>query len=140
MVVDEHHVVSFAPPVALVLNDALRHSDILAWTFSFKHDVVCLTISVACIVDLRLVVGLPVIGPPLVGLRLAILGEEVEHARREFLVFLPIDVVVKGRDILFTFVSDGDSRRFVEWHREEAIERTLRPDRKRPRFIIDIFA
>jgi len=84
-----------SPTSRLVLNDALRHSDILAWTFSFKHDVVCLTSVLRASLTLDSSLTSSHWSTP-GWVALAILGEEVEHARREFFVFLPIDVVVKA--------------------------------------------
>ena len=77
--VDKHHLVALAPPIALVLQQAKRHADILAWALRLQDRVVAFTEEVLSVVYLGYTVRLPVIRCALVGLRLSILGVEVHH-------------------------------------------------------------
>ena len=50
-VVDEHHVVALAPPLALVLNQAQRHPHIMSGAFGLERDVILLAVQVFRVVD-----------------------------------------------------------------------------------------
>ena len=93
--VDEEHVVALAPPVALILEDALGHADEVAPPLSVEDQVVARAVLVRPAVDQSVAVAGPVGGPAGERRRLTVLRVEVAQIRRQRLVLLPIDVVVE---------------------------------------------
>ena len=83
IVIDEHHVVALAPPIALVLNDALRDSDIMTRAFGLKHHVVGVAVLVLGAVNFWIAVGFPIVSPALIWLCLTIFGVEVLQVVRQ---------------------------------------------------------
>ena len=55
-VVDEHHLVALAPPIALVLQNTEGDPDIVPRALSLKHDVVVMAVFLSDIVHLRVAV------------------------------------------------------------------------------------
>ena len=76
--VDLKHVVAFAPPAVLILQDGESDADELAVAFGFEPFIVVFAVEVAVVVDDGVAVFVPVSGPSLVRLRLTILCVEVE--------------------------------------------------------------
>src|SRR5580704_8372927 len=80
VIIDEEHVIPFAPPTILVLHH--RHSDAykLPAPPRFHPDVVVLAVQVSLVIDQRIAIGCPVVSPPMIRLGLAILGMEIQRS------------------------------------------------------------
>ena len=81
--INEKHVVAFAPPIILVLQDGHGHTGILAGAFGVKPNVIILSGKVSFLIHQRLRVRCPLICPAVVGLRLTILRMEIQRSRRK---------------------------------------------------------
>src|ERR1700679_2921988 len=70
--VDEKHVVTFAPPLILVLQHGHRYTHVLAVSFCLHPDIIVLTIQIRLVIDESVLVGFPVACPPMVWLGLIV--------------------------------------------------------------------
>src|SRR5260370_7824266 len=69
--VNEKHVVAFAPPSILILEDGHRNSHEMSAACGVHPDVIFLAVKVGLTVNSRITIALPVRGPTEIGLRLA---------------------------------------------------------------------
>src|SRR6202040_1416386 len=83
IVVDEKHIVAFAPPEILILKDGHGDTNIVALAGGFHPDVVVFAVEIFYVVDSRVAVVGPLVRPAMIGLRLAKLRVEVENVLRE---------------------------------------------------------
>src|SRR6266436_2993614 len=77
--VDEKHVVAFAPPIILILEDGHGDANEVSLAAGFEPDVIVFTGKIGAVVDFGIAVGGPVVGPAVCGCGLAILRVEVER-------------------------------------------------------------
>src|ERR1700674_1036494 len=120
--VDEKHVIAFAPPAVLILQDRHGHPDELPATPGVQPEVIFLAVEVRFPVDLGITIVLPVGSPAVVGLSLAELRVKVESPARESLgVRTIVEVEIEGIHFLLAFVGNGDARMLLKRHEEKRV-------------------
>src|SRR5882672_8796999 len=130
--VDVHHVVALAPPVGLILLDALRHTHEVPASLSFENHIVAGAVQVDLVVDLgRIAIGLPVFRVSLVRHCLPVLRVKARDGVVDARVLLVADVVIEGEHRLRAFIGHRDLRVLPEWHRTIAVQCHHVADRER---------
>ncbi len=81
--VHEKHVVAFTPPAILILEDRHCDADEMSAASGVQPEVIFLAVKVRFPVNLGVTIVLPVGGPPMVGLSLAVLRMKVESSQWE---------------------------------------------------------
>ena len=124
--INEKHIVAFAPPAVLVLQHGHCYANKMPLTDGGKPKVIAFTGQILFVLDGGIAVRFPFFGPARIGLSLAELRVEVKRVwRKRFRVSAVIQIVVEGRSFLLAFVGNGDTRVFLEGHREKGIQRAL---------------
>src|SRR6266436_56409 len=120
--VDEKHVVAFAPPAVLILQDRHSDPDEMPATRGVQPEVIFLAVEVRFPVDLGITIVLPIGSPAVVGLGLAELRVKVESPARQRLgVRAIVKVEIEGIHFLLAFVGSCDARMLLKWHEEKGV-------------------
>src|SRR5215831_1442367 len=124
--VDEKHVVAFAPPAVLVLQHGHGDTNEMASAGRGKPKVIAFAGQVLFVLNRRITVGFPSVGPARVGLGLAELCVEIERvSRKGFRVGTIVEIVVERWSVLLALVGNRDTRVLLEWHGEKRIQRAF---------------
>src|SRR6266481_1924239 len=120
--VDEKHVVAFTPPAVLILQDGHGDPDEMPATRGVQPEVIFLAVEVRFPVDLGIAIALPVGGPPMVGLSLAVLRMKVESSHWERLrKRAVVEIEIEGIHFLLAFVGNGYARMLLKRHEEKRV-------------------
>src|SRR5437660_6708301 len=84
LAIDEKHVVAFAPPEILILQDGHRDPCKLSAPASFHPDIVVFATEVGAVIHFRVAILLPVVDPTLCGRGLAILSMKIQSCCRKW--------------------------------------------------------
>src|SRR5271157_3880635 len=76
--VNEEHVIAFAPPTILVLQDGHGHADEMALALGFQPDVIPFSVEILLSIHERVAIGLPLVRPTRGRIGLAVLRMEIE--------------------------------------------------------------
>src|SRR5580658_2500305 len=107
----------------------------------FQPNIVAFAVQVLFLLDQRVAVRAPVVGPTVVWGRLAILRMKIKRVQGQRLgVSTIIDVEIEIADSLRSLVGNGNARVFLEWHGKEAVQSLVRSHRQRNRLIKKIVA
>src|SRR5262249_52650854 len=130
------HVVAFAPPAILVLQDGHRDTGEMAAACGFEPDVVILAIEIFAIVHLGISVGGPIGGPAFRGCLLAVLGMEIKGVGRKRLrASAIVDIEIERMNPFLAFVGDGNAGALLKWHWEKGVEGFVCGHGKRNRLV-----
>src|ERR1700733_7220846 len=123
LAVDEEHVIPFSKPLVLVLQDRHGHADELSSSFCFHPNVVARAVEIRLLVNLRFAIGIPIVRPAVVWLRLPVLGVEIKNVlRTDVRIGTVIDVVVEGPYRFLPFIRNRDASVPPVGHGEEAVQ------------------
>src|SRR6266436_3108980 len=120
--INEKHVVPFAPPAILILQDGHGDSDEMSAACGVQPDVVFLAVEVRLTFNFGIAIAFPVGGPAVIGLGLAELRVKVEGFRRErLLVCAIVEIEIEGVHLLLALVRNSDARMLLKWHEEKRV-------------------
>ena len=121
--VDEDHVIAFAKPTILVLQNGLCYADEMPSPRGFEEYVIVLPIRVLSFVNAGTTVIDPVVGPTLTRRSLPVLGVKASDIGWNAGQFRVVDGVVETAGTDAPLVGDGDFGSTLERHLEVRIQR-----------------
>src|SRR5439155_22017928 len=126
LTVHEKHVVAFAPPAVLILQNGHGDTEKVTTACGFHPDVIALAIQVFLLFDEPVGIHLPLIGPTGVGLGLPKLRVEIERVRRKRLGVGPIiEIEIEQRNFFPSFIDHSDASVFLKGHGEKWVQRAV---------------
>src|SRR6266851_9380707 len=139
--VHEKHVVAFAPPAILILQDGHGDSNEMSAACGVHPDVILLAVEVRLTFNFGIAIAFPVRSPAVVGLGLAELRVKIERFGRESLLICAIvEIEIEGVYLLLAFVRNSDARMLLKWHEEKRVQGFVAADGEKFGFPAMVFA